>query len=222
MDLHAQPLHLFGGTAGEFLAESFQFSGISLPFHKVICLELFKGVCCFFVHLLKLCKLATLFGSGGVKFRNHLFERGLHFGQALFRHRTVAGGTLHADMKSLIRRGFSLIPRPQFLDLCGNIRHSLCELGLVLLGLSAGDLLTQGAQIALLLCSVRTVIPSGLVIALAQFHQTLLHFCGIHTRKLFALQCGNLCTQAFQLGRQISAGLVMGFALRLHEVFLAA
>ena len=91
-------------------------------------------------------------------------------------------------MKRFIGGCFPLIPCAQFLGLCGNIRQSLRELGLVLLGLSTGDLRTQGAQIALLLGGVGTVIPCRLIIALAQFHQPLLHLGSIHARKLLGFQ----------------------------------
>lgn len=84
--------------------------------------------------------------------------------------------TLHARVKCFECGDLPLIPCAQLLDLGGDVRQRLGELGLVLLDLPAGNFLPQVTQaLALLLC-IRPVIPGRFVIALAQFYQPLLHF----------------------------------------------
>ena len=104
--------------------------------------------------------------SGGIQFRNVLFERSLYLRQRFLRHATVTGGAVHTGMKCLVCHGFPLIPRPQVIDFGRDLRQRLGKLGLILLGLSADNLFTQCAKLFLLLHRIAAFITGHLIVSL--------------------------------------------------------
>ena len=132
----------------------------------------------------------------------------------------MTGGTLHAGVKCLVDRALPLIVCAQLPNLGGKLRQGLRVFRLVLLRLSADELLTQCVKLLLLLGSFSPRVLRRLVVAPAQLYEPLLHTLDIKTGKLLCLQCRGFFLESLLLIGQLLPCLVALFRLRYRHVLL--